>query len=272
MTEEQALANQTLGDRMKEYEKEFEQYVDNTKWLVVRLDMRAGHTFCKKLQKPFDDRYTEAMISTTIELVRSFNAYTGYTQSDEITLVFPPSEEMLFSGRAQKIATILASTASVRFATAFEQWCRALPELDDGKRCMALDRIAAFDARVMSLPTKEEVFNNIMWRARDCVRNSIATCAQTHFSTWFIHGKNGDEMRKMLKETDGVPSWESMRGANKYGTTVKKTLIPIKGVNPQTGKTEETMRAHYATFEKRLTSFSQENVDFICGKTSDNVV
>jgi hypothetical protein len=38
-------------------------------------------------------RIFKAMLLTTRDLVKEFNAATGYTQSDEITLVYPPQYE-----------------------------------------------------------------------------------------------------------------------------------------------------------------------------------
>ena len=52
----------SLADRMKTYEA-----VTTGAALVERLpiyariDMRAGHTWCRGLMKPFDSRYTDAM-------------------------------------------------------------------------------------------------------------------------------------------------------------------------------------------------------------------
>lgn len=60
------------------------------------------------------------MTGTAADLVTSFNAVCAYTQSDEITLVFAPvdteaKQTAMFSGRVQKISTLLAGYASARF-------------------------------------------------------------------------------------------------------------------------------------------------------------
>lgn len=39
--------------------------------------------------KPFDERLTDALVATTKDLVARFNPVLGYSQSDEISLVFP---------------------------------------------------------------------------------------------------------------------------------------------------------------------------------------
>lgn len=56
---------------------------------MIRLDGVAFSTFTKGLPRPFDPKLTEAMVSTTVDLLAKFNASMAYTQSDEISLVFP---------------------------------------------------------------------------------------------------------------------------------------------------------------------------------------
>ena len=53
---------QTLSDRMKKYEAVTigMNLVPNMP-IYIRIDMRAGHSFCKGLGKPFDDDYSNAI-------------------------------------------------------------------------------------------------------------------------------------------------------------------------------------------------------------------
>ena len=72
------------------------------------------------------------MVMTTADLVTYFGASTGFTQSDEITLVFPapvstedieeeknhpgnPPKSAPFNGRMQKITSLAAGYCSIRF-------------------------------------------------------------------------------------------------------------------------------------------------------------
>src|SRR5690606_2608120 len=88
------------------------------------------------------------MVNTSKDLLLKFNARTVYTQSDEITMIFPrlkqkktddeeketktdkkkkkeEEEKVLpFSGRAQKIATLAAGYCSARF----NYWCIQLKD------------------------------------------------------------------------------------------------------------------------------------------------
>jgi len=76
------------------------------------------------LKKPYDYRIFDAMLLTTIDLVYEFNASTGFTQSDEISIIFPPlrkkspqddNKQMKYEGRCQKISTLMSGYCSVRF-------------------------------------------------------------------------------------------------------------------------------------------------------------
>ncbi|KAI8825019.1 tRNAHis guanylyltransferase-domain-containing protein [Fimicolochytrium jonesii] len=78
-----------LADKIKVIEKNLDPLVPNDKPYVIRLDGVAFSTFTKGIVKPFDVRLTEAMVNTTVDLVQRFNPVLGYTQSDEISLVFP---------------------------------------------------------------------------------------------------------------------------------------------------------------------------------------
>jgi hypothetical protein len=113
---------QLLGDRMKDYEREFESTLDPSKPFVARLDGHAFSKFTSGLQQPFDRRFTLAMIMTMDDLLRQFQARTGYCQSDEITLVFVPTATETgtfrpydFTGRVMKLSTLMSGFASARF-------------------------------------------------------------------------------------------------------------------------------------------------------------
>lgn len=83
------VAKDTLCSRLKPLEATVDVAVPPTQPFVIRLDGVAFSTFTKGLPRPFDPRLTEAMVSTTIDLLTKFNATLAYTQSDEISLVFP---------------------------------------------------------------------------------------------------------------------------------------------------------------------------------------
>lgn len=54
------------------------------------------------------------MIYTTYDLICKFNCSTGYTHSDEITLIFDKNSN-IFEGKVYKIITSISSYCSIRF-------------------------------------------------------------------------------------------------------------------------------------------------------------
>ena len=80
--------NSSLGDRMKEYESQ-EQRIPHDEHIILRIDGHKFSKFTKGFKRPYDKILRDSMIETTKDLVREFGAVTGYTQSDEISLVIP---------------------------------------------------------------------------------------------------------------------------------------------------------------------------------------
>ena len=83
-------SNQPLGDRMKQYESEMDLRIKPYESFVIRLDGRSFSKFTKGFSKPFDINFIKVMSMTMGDLVKKFEAQTGYTHSDEITLIFAP--------------------------------------------------------------------------------------------------------------------------------------------------------------------------------------
>merc|ERR550525_2009160 len=75
---------------MKAYEEigKASKSVNHSEPLIVRLDGHCFSTFTKGFVRPFDVNLHRAMVLTTADLVNRFHAQTGYTQSDEITLIW----------------------------------------------------------------------------------------------------------------------------------------------------------------------------------------
>lgn len=123
-------------------------------YVVARLD---GHGFTRltkkewNLEKLFDIRFRDLMISTTKHLMDcGFRIMYGYTQSDEISLLFHLDDDT-FGRKERKLLSILASEASVSFS-------------------LAAGRPAIFDCRLIPLPNKELVVDYFRWRQEDSHR------------------------------------------------------------------------------------------------------
>lgn len=176
----------SLGDRMKGFETlEAGRQMMPGLPVIARLDGRAFHTFCRGLDRPFCRAMSECMRLTTSDLVEEFHASVGYTQSDEITLVW--REPTLFGSRYQKMTSILAGYASATFTQMVPLFLPQKAQL-----------VPCFDCRVFQVPTLGEALNCLIWRERDCTKNSISMAAQSVFSHKELQNKNGSQMQEML--------------------------------------------------------------------------
>lgn len=161
-----------LGDRMKGYELAALGLITLPKGpYVIRLDGHTFSTFTKGLARPYDGRLTKLMVDTTSYLVKELDADLGYTQSDEITLVFKGDREPLFGGRMIKLLTISAAKATAYFG---HHLAAALPE--------KADKMPEFDSRVIPVPSIEEAYHSVFWRQVDATKNAISMAAQARFS------------------------------------------------------------------------------------------
>jgi len=208
---------ETLGDRCKFYEvREAGKALLLGAPVLARLDGRAFHSFTRGLQRPYDERLSKAMIETASHLVEKNNAAIGYTQSDEITLAWFPSadnpDSMNFSGRVQKLCSILAAQASVFFYATIQA---AIPE--------KAGKLLEFDCRVWNVPDAREVYLNLLWREQDATKNSITMAASAHYSHKQLHGKSGGDKQEMLFQK-GI-NWNDYPAFFKRGTYVKRQKI-----------------------------------------------
>lgn len=180
----------SLGDRMKLYEGiEAERRFMPCVPVIARIDGRAFHTLCRNMNRPYDERMIRSMQETTSFLVKESAAKIGYTQSDEISLIFysdHPSSQIFFDGKIHKMTSVLASLASAYFADMYAKWFG-----------LHLD-VVAFDCRCWTVPTKEEAVNCLIWREQDAVKNSITAAALSVYSHKELNGKNGADKQEML--------------------------------------------------------------------------
>lgn len=185
----------SLGDRMKAFENvESDRRAVIGQPLCARLDGRSFHTFTAGFKRPFDDRLTDLMIATTQYLVEETQAVLGYTQSDEISLMWYLPEgscsQYLFDGRFQKLASILSAYATGRFVHG----------LDNGAIPERTGQIPIFDCRVWQVPTLQDGYETFLWREKDAIKNSITMAASAFFSHKTLQGVNGDKKKEMLRE------------------------------------------------------------------------
>ena len=143
--------------RMRVYEQSIDQYIVPGMYIAARLD---GRSFTKltreicKFEAPFDTRFRDLMVDTTKHIMNcGFKVLYGYTESDEISLLFSP-DNSAFANKVRKINTILAGEASGYFS-------------------LALGKAVCFDCRVVPLPNIELVKDYFLWRQEDANRNAL---------------------------------------------------------------------------------------------------
>lgn len=197
------MTKDDLGDRMKAYESvETGRRADPSHPIYARIDGRGFSRFTKGMDRPFDMRMTRCMIETARYLVDATHASIGYVQSDEISLVWAPvsdGSDRFFSGKIQKMCSVLASMAAARFAV---------------EHAREFDRISTdfphFDCRIVPLPSKTEAANMLLWRELDARKNAVSMAARHFFSHSALQNKSGSEMVEMMlakgQRMDDYPS------------------------------------------------------------------
>lgn len=211
-----------FGDRMKMYEKaESGRRFMPLLPVYARLDGRSFSRFTKSFNRPYDERMTRAMIDTTKYLVDETDALIGYTQSDEISMVWYSDSidsQIFFDGKIQKMVSVLAALATVKF----NKCCQTNMMHTTAERLMPV-----FDCRVFQLPNKVEATNAFLWREQDATKNAISMAARSVFSHKQLLGKSGNEMQEMMWQEHGV-NFNDYPASFKRGTFVRRELIEIK--------------------------------------------
>ena len=166
-------------------------------------------------------------------------AKIGFVQSDEISILMTDFEthqtDAWFDGNIQKIVSISASLAASKFNQL--RWMRYVNErYNDGADDDPVSwewfegvrklKLADFDARTFTIPSKTEVMNYFIWRQQDTVRNSISSIAQSLYSTKELHGKNMSEQQDMIHEKG--QNWNDYDSTLKRGRFVFKEKIELE--------------------------------------------
>lgn len=203
------MATDDLGDRMKVYESaEAGRRMMDQLPICARIDGKGFSRFTRELKRPYDERLSKLMVDTTRFLVEETTALVGYTQSDEISLLWyqaDPKSQVYLDRRIQKMTSILSSMATARFNAGLAE---AIPEKKG--------ELALFDCRVWAVPSKDEAANTLLWRERDASKNSVSMAARALYSHAQLQDKSSSEMQEMLFQK-GV-NWNDYPAFFKRGT------------------------------------------------------
>lgn len=218
---------------MRVYEESLDQFILPDMYIAARLDGRSFTRLTKEIcqfETPFDIRFRNLMIDTVGALMNAgFRIIYGYTESDEISLLFHP-EDNTFGRKVRKINTTLAGEASASFS-------------------LALGQIATFDCRVIPLPNTDRVADYFIWRQEDSHRNSLnAHCywalrregINAKKATSMLEGMSVPEKNELLF-TKGInyndlPNWQ------KRGVGVSFQDVQKEGFNPMKQEKVLTVR------------------------------
>lgn len=216
----------SFGDRMKTYEAlSTSRRAFKGQPIVARLDGKGFHKFTKGLTRPFDQRLHDLMTHVTKDLVDRFGANVGYTQSDEITLVWfvdsTSASEYPFGGRFQKMESLLAAHTSVKFCSLLGSY---LPEKEGD--------LAIFDCRAFVVPNLLEAYHEVLWRHQDCGKNAISMAAHSMFSHKSLQGLHGPEMVEKMYTEQGVV-FADYPNEFRFGTFVRRVKV-VKDLDPIT--------------------------------------
>lgn len=224
-----------LGNRMKgQYEDRTRYSLPRRTYTIIRLDGKAFHTFTRNMKRPYDENLMKIMDETAKFLCEEIQgAQFAYTQSDEISLLLTDFEKITtdawFDGNIQKMVSVAASLATQEFNrrllvnSFFEaEILSELPPLGIRKHLvdyLASVNLAAFDARIFTIPDHIEVENYFIWRQKDAVRNSISMAAQSLYSHKDLEGKSSPEKQDMIH--DKGQNWNDMPDGFKRGRFVR---------------------------------------------------
>lgn len=231
-----------LDKLMRVYERSLDQIIPPGNYLLARLDGRSFTRLTKELcqfDTPFDERFNRMMVETVKRLVSDtgMEIVYGYTQSDEISLLFAKEAEV-FGRKVRKLNSILAGAASASFS-------------------LQLGQPAVFDCRIAPLPNEELVADYFRWRMEDAHRNCLnswcywtlrkegmnATQASEELEGKSIAFKNEFLFQRGINFND-LPTWQK-RGVGVYWHSYEKT-----GHNPLTGEDVKTLRREvYADYD-----------------------
>lgn len=223
-----------FGDRMKMYEQMAQREFLPLAPIVARIDGRAFSTFTKGLERPFCEPLHRLMIQTTKHLVEETGALIGYTQSDEISLLFWQRDfntQIWFRGKIQKMVSQLAAQATGIFNAKLPLY---LPQKVD-KTC---NSFPSFDARAWTLPNQIEAVNAILWREQDATKNSVSQACRAYFSHKQVEnlGRAAQMDLLMTKSINwnNYPAW-AKRGSYVGRRTIRRpyTLLELESLPPK---------------------------------------
>ncbi len=224
------MKSDELGDRMKKfYENITRIFLPRRTNTIIRIDGNCFSNYTKGLEIPWDYGFISDMNDTAKYLCSKIQgAKLAFVQSDEISIVLTDFENRLttpwFKGNIQKMASISASMATAEFNRL--RIIRAGNAIEVKNQGLSLaewfpSKMAQFDSRVFTIPSKIEVINYLIWRQVDATRNSIQATARANFSHSECDNKDTNQLQEMLFTERGI-NWDQLDVGTKRGRLIVK--------------------------------------------------
>jgi tRNA(His) guanylyltransferase len=199
----------------EDLEKKYETRLDKSKVTVFRLDGHGFSKFTSNFKKPFDDAFTQAMKKTALLAFEYYNFSLGFVGSDEITFcIFPQMTktnelcEIEFSGRVEKMTTLLAGYVSVVFYKEFSKW-------------YPMDNyFPHFDCRVYQLDTIKDALLNVSERVTYTLKNSRMMFAQSYFSAKRLHKLSSKKAIELVLSELNIDFYRVVSPETRVGTVI----------------------------------------------------
>jgi tRNA(His) 5'-end guanylyltransferase len=252
------MNNDALGDRMKNYENSFRNYLPKRIPVIIRVDGCHFHQLTKKCKKPFDDDFIRTMNETAIYLCENIHgAQMAYVQSDEISILLNNYTTLhtqpWFNNNIQKMASVSAGMASSAFTrNSYKIW-KNLKQEEISKQ-----QDAYFDSRIFLMP-KEEVNNYFLWRQKDCSRNSVQMLARSLYSHNECNNKNNSQLQEMCFKKE--KNWNNLATSYKRGRCIIKESYIVETINKFSNENVSSERSRWIV-DNEIPIFSQ-NKDYI---------
>ena len=247
-----------LDDKMRVFETAHDLCVLPGLYMVARLDGRSFTRLTKEVHQfeaPFDARFRDMMLATAEHLMTGcgFNFVYGYTQSDEISLLFALDDNS-FQRKLRKLISVLSGEASAKFS-------------------LLLGAVAVFDCRISEVPSVDLVVDYFRWRNEDAHRNALnahgywllrkqgkgvgeATAAMSGLSVaqknelLFQNGVNFNDLPLWQKRGSGL-YWEEYERPAENPVTGEKVTARRRRVRRDL---ELPMKDDYSAFLRKLIS------------------
>lgn len=245
-----------LDDKMRVFETAHDLCVLPGIYMVTRLDGRSFTRLTKEVHQfeaPFDVRFRDMMLATAEHLMTGcgFNFVYGYTQSDEISLLFALDNNS-FQRKLRKLISVVSGEASAKFS-------------------LLLGAVGVFDCRICELPSVDLVVDYFRWRNEDAHRNALnahgywllrkqgkavgeATAAMSGLSVaqknelLFQNGVNFNDLPLWQKRGSGL-YWEEYERPAENPVTGEKVTARRRRVRRDL---ELPMKGDYSAFLKKL--------------------